>query len=133
MDIQDVKLSYQRCCERGEEFFDSFYANLVDRETAIGQLFADTDMQKQNELIEVGIGHLIAFAEGDEQAERSIREIGRTHSRHYINVRPEYYPLWVESLMKAAKEHDPQFNATLETQWRNTLAPGIALIVSLYE
>ena len=132
MDYQLVRQSFQRCSAFGDEFFDSFYAHLVDRETAIGQMFAATDMHKQNQLIEEGIGQLIAFAEGNSESETRIRELGRSHGRHYINVPPEYYPLWVDSLMKAVKENDPQYSPELEAQWRKVVAPGIELMISLY-
>jgi hemoglobin-like flavoprotein len=132
MDFQRVKQSYERCSALGDEFFDSFYANLVDQETAIAQMFAETDMQKQNDLIEVGIRHLIAFAEGDATSETRIRELGRSHNRHYLNVPPAFYPLWVESLMNAVREHDPQHTPELESEWRSVIAPGIELMVSLY-
>ena len=132
MDFQQVKDSYARCSALGDEFFDSFYANLVDRETEIGQMFAETDMQKQNELIEDGIRQLIAFAQGSADAELRIRELGESHDRRSIDVRPEFYPLWVESLMKAVEEHDAQFSPDLEAEWRSILAPGIALMISLY-
>jgi hemoglobin-like flavoprotein len=132
MDFKRVRESYERCAVLGDEFFDSFYANLVDQETAIAQLFAETDMQRQNDLIEDGIRHLIAFAEGDALAEARIRDLGRSHNRHYLNVRPEFYPLWVESLMRALREHDAQFTPELETEWRTVIAPGVALMVSLY-
>jgi hemoglobin-like flavoprotein len=116
----------------GNEFFDSFYANLVDQETEIAQMFAETDMQKQNELIEEGIGYLIAFAEGDSLAEAKIRELGKSHSRGFLNVRPEFYPLWAESLMKAIHEHDPEQTPELDGRWRTAITPGIALMVSIY-
>lgn len=132
MDFDQVKASYARCSALDDEFFDSFYANLVDRETEIGQMFAETDMQKQNELIEEGIRSLIAFAEGEAAAEKHIRELGTSHSRHFLNVRPEFYPLWVESLLEALSEHDPEFNADLAEDWRTALKPGIALMISLY-
>ena len=132
MDLEQVKASFARCAALGDEFFDSFYANLVDRETAIGQMFAETDMQKQNELIEVGIGSLIAFAQGGALAEKHLRELGRSHSRQFLNVLPEYYPLWVESLLTAIGEHDPNVSPELGEEWRAALAPGIALMVSLY-
>ncbi len=132
MDFQRVRESYERCAALGDEFFDSFYANLVDRETAIAQMFAETDMQKQNDLIEDGIRHLIAFAEGDGASEARIRELGRSHNRHSLNVPPAFYPFWIESLMKALHEHDAQFGTELEQEWRNAIAPGIALMVSLY-
>jgi hemoglobin-like flavoprotein len=132
MDRSQVKASYERCSALGNEFFDSFYANLVDWETAIGQMFAETDMQKQNELIEAGIVSLIAYAEGNADAERRIRELGKSHSRHFLNVPPEFYPLWVESLLQALREHDQEFNEELALEWRSVLAPGIALMISFY-
>lgn len=132
MDFQQVKASFERCSALGDEFFDTFYANLVDQETAIAQMFAETDMQKQNELIEEGIRNLIAYAQGDENAENRIRELGRSHGRDHLNVPPEFYPFWVESLLKALGEHDAEFTEELEESWRSVLAPGINLMVSYY-
>ena len=132
MEFEQVRQSYQRCASLGDEFFDSFYANLVDQETAIGQMFAETDMQKQNELIEDGIAQLIHFAEGSKDAETRIRALGQSHSQHFLNVLPDYYSLWLDSLMLAVKEHDPNYTPELEAHWREVAAPGIELMVSLY-
>ncbi len=132
MDCNEVNQSFLRCSALGDEFFDSFYANLVDQETAIGQMFAGTDMQKQNELVAEGIGHLIGFVEQNPASEPRLRELGTSHNRHLLNVRPEYYPLWVDSFLRAVKEHDPNHTIELEAQWREVLGPGIALMVSLY-
>lgn len=132
MEYQEVKASFARCAALGDEFFDSFYASLVDRETAIGQMFAETDMQRQNQLIQDGIAQLIAYAEGNATAETHIRALGRSHSRHFINVPPDFYPLWVDSLLTALREHDPKFNSQLADEWKKVIAPGIALMISMY-
>ena len=131
--IEDVvRPSFVRCCADSSEFFDAFYFRLGDRLPQVGAMFARVDMQKQNDLIREGIKDLIAYADGDSQAETEFQRLAKSHSRSGLAIPPEYYPQWIDSLMETIREHDPAANDETEAAWRQVLAGGIALMVAGY-
>jgi hemoglobin-like flavoprotein len=127
-----VRPSFARCCEHGQEIFDTFYASLADHVPGVGAMFANTDMQKQNALIRAGIATLIDYACGDAVAENELVRLGILHDRQHLDVPPAMYPGWVHALMEMVAEYDPQRTDTIEAGWREVLAPGITLIIANY-
>ncbi len=126
-----VRPSFERCCAFGNDFFDQFYVGLADR-APVGNMFASTNMKKQNSLLKSGINQLILFAEGDHDAQRELERLGRRHNRHDLDVSPEFYPAWVDALVGAVEEFDEQCTPDLQFAWREVVAKGIQVIISLY-
>ena len=54
------------------------------------------------------------------------------HARTDCDISPHLYPLWLDSLIFAARTCDPDFDAKIEANWRELIQPGINYIVSLY-
>jgi len=49
-----------------------------------------------------------------------------------LDIEPKHYVAWLNSLMKAVKQHDPKYRPELEHVWRSSLKPGIDLIKARY-
>jgi hemoglobin-like flavoprotein len=126
-----VRASFQRCA-RSDDFFDEFYDNLCSQNPKIGRKFANTNMSQQNALVREGIKQLLAFSNGRETAHARIVELGKSHSRTQLDVHPDWYPLWVDSLLSALMEFDSEWNDSYEPAWRAALAPGIKLMITHY-
>jgi hemoglobin-like flavoprotein len=124
--------SFRWCCEDGDDFFDDFYATLSERAPGIGAMFAHVDMQQQNRLIRRGVEHLVNFALGSEESTEQLRRMARTHGREQLNIAPELYGLWVDTLMETVRMHDPNANDHVEAAWRIVLRGGIDLIIAGY-
>lgn len=124
-DTDVVFQSYGRCC-RQEAFFADFYDLFMAKSADVRQVFRNTDMPAQRHLLRAGIMWLILYARG--ASGNKLRDLGRTHNRHGYNIDPAWYPLWVDALMEAVARHDPRHCPRLLAQWRQVLAPGIALI-----
>ncbi len=95
-------------------------------------MFAHVDMQRQNGLIRRGVEHLIDFALGSEESAEELRRVAGTHGRQELNVAPELYALWIDTLMDTVRMHDPQANDDVEAAWRVVLRGGIDLIIAGY-
>lgn len=120
--------SYGRCCN--DAFFEDFYQTLMGKSEEIRAMFANTDMAEQRRLVRAGLMWLIMYAQGSEGSK--IEHLARTHNRHHMNVHPNYYAYWVDSLMETVAQYDPQFDSTLEKAWRETLKPGIDMMKDGY-
>ena len=130
-DLEDVRLSFERC-KKHAEFSDIFYDNLALQSAEISPMFAATDMTKQNQLLRAGIQSLIEFADGDSTAEAEIRRLAVLHDRAHHATRPDLYPLWINALVITVDETDSEATSALSEAWRRVVAPGIALMSSVY-
>ena len=125
--------SFERCSRHGHAIFDSFYSNLADHLPEIGQMFVSVDMKRQNQLIRVGINHLIHFAEGYGEAVSELDRLGKSHGPSGLDVPEELYEQWSDTLCQTVQEHDSQATLTTIRAWHAVLKHGIARIVAAYE
>lgn len=131
--VENVTRSYGRCI-MNQAFFDTFYDILLNSSDRVAGMFAKTDFTRQKELLREGINYAIMHAKDTDAvfALKKLQSIGASHARGRLNVSPDLYPLWVESLIKAVKAHDPQFSSRLEADWKEVIAPTIALLTARY-
>lgn len=127
-----VRPSFARCMGRPDDFFDDFYATLSEKAPGIGAMFAHVDMQQQNKLIRQGVEALISYASGHEESESQLRRVGMTHGKQGLNISPELYALWVDTLVETIREYDNQADDNTDAAWRVVARGGIELITSLY-
>ena len=89
--------SYGRCC-RKDDFFVDFYDFFMASSEAIRARFANTDMPAQRHLLRNGVMQIILVARG--MSDRKLRDLGESHNRSNYNIKPEWYDLWEQSLLK---------------------------------
>jgi len=121
--------SYGRCC-RNDAFFIDFYDYFMSSSEVIKNRFINTDMAAQRHLLRNGIMQLILHARG--MSDRKLRALGESHNRNHYDIKPEWYDLWLSSLLKTVRKHDPEHTQTLESAWVEVLPPGIQLIKGAY-
>jgi hypothetical protein len=63
---------------------------------------------------------------------RDLPRLAEEHSRGKRDIRPGLYDQWLDSLIDAARRHDPVFSPEIEKAWRETLLPGIEYMRSRY-
>lgn len=129
--LHRVRASYARCCE-SSTFFDDFYRIFLDKSPEIRNKFFHTDFERQNQIIKQSIGIMLDFVAGDESARRAVERMGETHGRLTLDIRPDLYGLWLDSLCECIKIHDAQFTRELESEWRRHLQTGIDLMIKMY-
>lgn len=127
-----VKDHYGKCViSRG--FFDDFYAVFTAKSPEIRQMFAHTEMSAQKDALRAGLTFLIMFAEGRSAfAADKLDKIGGTHKKSSLNIRPELYPLWMQSLLETVRKHIPGFDDAALKAWTAVLQHGVNRITSHY-
>lgn len=129
-----VKQSLGRALHHGEEdVFDTFYRIFLDADPRVPEQFVDTDWEEQKRLLRQGVNKVIGFYEGSVTSQHALDRIRHTHGRERLNIPPELYHFWVESMIEAVREHDPEFSPTLEQQWRDVLRHGTDFVKAGYE
>ena len=131
-DLSEVKKSYGRAC-LNPKFLDRFYEIFLGSHPRIKPLFAKTDFKKQKEALRTGLAMLLAHLEGKPTGTMTLDRIGESHSKKNMNIDPNLYQYWIDSLVKAVKEIDPQFTPELERGWEKVCRAGVDYIVSKYE
>jgi hemoglobin-like flavoprotein len=122
--------SYSRCL-RAPGFLPRVYELLLASDPAIPPYFTATEFPRQHKLLQHGLGLLLSFAKRPDPA--LLDRIAARHSSAGLDVPPSLYPLFVESLLGAVREHDPRFDGETEEAWRETLRPGLEFMQSRYD
>lgn len=128
---ETVMRSYGRCV-LNPKFFDRFYDRFTAKSPVIRQMFAKTEMTKQKQLLRSGISFLLQFAQGSAYAAGKVNELGASHSREKLNIKPSMYPLWLDALMETIEEFDSQFTPEARKEWLIALRRGVEKMSSLH-
>lgn len=89
-------------------------------------MFAQTDFERQGRLLRHAIGLLLNFPNQPNGEPTILSRVAKRHGPAELNVPADMYPGFVESLIQTVAEHDPEFDRSIESAWRATIAPGIA-------
>lgn len=127
--VQIAEESYHRCGHA--TFFHAFYRRLLGADEAIRRKFARTDFEKQNKLLQHGLGLLFIYAKRGNPA--LLERIAARHGPDDVDVPPDLYPVFVDCLIATVREFDSLCSPEVEQAWRSALAPGIAFMSARYD
>ena len=54
-----------------------------------------------------------------------LSRLAAKHGRTELKVDPTWFPIFLESLVHTAGQHDPEFTPTIADAWREALKPGM--------
>ncbi|MDH4134994.1 MAG: globin [Gammaproteobacteria bacterium] len=131
-EIAAVQDSFGRCLTQ-DKFFDRFYEIFIASHPDIRPMFARTDMAKQKELLRHGLMSALMFVEDDVMAKACIDRIRGSHGHGRLNIRPELYRYWLESILRTVSECDPGHTPEVGQLWRQALQPAVEHIKSGYQ
>jgi hemoglobin-like flavoprotein len=118
----DLQQSYGRCL-REKNFIERFYEIFLVSHPAIKPMFDKTDFQTQRMALRHGISAAISHASGSSLTKRTMDQMAAVHSRTgHAPVSPDLYPYWVDSLVQAVEETDPQATPQLLSRWRQGMS-----------
>lgn len=89
-------------------------------------------MDKQKKMLQNGLMLIFQYARKTPTGKHGMDKMANRHGREHINVKPELYTFWRDSVLRAIEEHDPEFNDELAAQWRDLLQLGADVFVSHY-
>jgi len=130
-EISKVRLSYGRAISK-RQFLGRFYELFIKSSPIVARKLAKTDIAKQQELLSQAVNMVILFPQGNKIAKNAIKRIRESHNRDGLDIKPDYYKFWIDSLVMALAEHDPEFDDELEQAWRHVAQDAIDYIVEGY-
>lgn len=135
MDAQVLQIARDSLsrCNQGSGFLDRFYELFIASSAEIREKFADTDFEKQRKVLSDSL-FLMLSAAGTSGgfAHAQLSQLARKHDRNHLDIKPEWYQLWLDCLMQAAEESDPEFSPEVEAAWRASLEGGLELLSAAY-
>ena len=105
-------------------FLDVFYDRFIAVSPEIARVFEKTDMERLKRKLKSTL-HIVTLAVDQAPgAELYLEYLGKVHGR--LDIRPEFYALWLESLVQTARECDLRFSPELDGVWRRVVGYAIA-------
>lgn len=128
----DLHQSYGRCLNNGR-FIERFYDIFLESHPEVKSAFAGTDFDRQRRLLRRTLTNSIMYAAGSNIVKRDVDRMAEVHSRKgKAPVQPHLYDYWLNSLLAAIREHDPQINSQLESRWREAMGQIIGHFSNQY-
>jgi len=123
-----------RRCLADTTFLHDFYELFMASSDEVRQKFKGTEFPRQTRVLADSLYIMAVASESkdDAIAWKELDRLAERHSRSGLDVRPDLYESWLECLIKAAAQYDPDFSPEIEAAWRSSLAPGIAHLRSRY-
>ncbi|QDU89575.1 hypothetical protein Pla175_29670 [Pirellulimonas nuda] len=125
-------LSLDRCLQ-SERFVRAFYQRLLASSDEIAAKFRFTDMDRQRGMLESSLKLCGDAVAGTPEGLAQLTETGRSHDRFHRDVKPEWYPLWLDAIVATAADFDPKWSPEVEQAWRTVLGFVTARIASFYD
>jgi len=131
--VETFRASLGRCLAT-PSFLHSFYDRLIESSEEVREKFKNTEFARQTRILTDSLYIMAVAAEskGDSVPWREMDRLAARHSRTELDIRPELYDAWLECLLMAVKQFDPEFTPEVEKAWREVLAPGIERLRSKY-
>ncbi len=129
--IDDFHDSLERC-GLSSKFLQDFYKRFVASSPEIADKFASTNFKTQARVLKTSLYMAMLASDRNHEAREYLDRIAERHGREVLNIKPEYYDLWLESMIATVQEHDPLYSSDVEQVWRNFMLPAIEYMKSRY-
>ena len=120
--------SFERCVN-DPLFLDRFYEIFLASSDEVNLMFRNTDMETQKVML---LSSMAYMTNAYNNESNFLLKVADRHNKKNLNIKPYLYPLWLDSLLAAAKSIDPLFEKNTEKLWRKILQPGIDQMISRY-
>jgi hemoglobin-like flavoprotein len=123
-----------RRCEAVPYFLDLFYEKFLASSPEVRKKFAKTDFIHQKRALTASF-HLLLLAAEDETRgpDRYLTDVAARHGGGELDIGAELYDLWLDSLLAAVRECDPEVSPAVEKAWEDVMMVGIHYLCRNYD
>ena len=131
--IETFRSSLKRCLA-APDFLLDFYGRFMASSEEVRAKFQNTDFKLQTRVLADSLWAMAVAAQGKagSPAWGDLPRLAEKHSRRGLDIRPALYDQWLDCLVAAARQHDPEYSDEVERAWRDTLWVGIEYLRSRY-
>ena len=115
-------------CYADPTFIERFYQHFIARSNEVKAKFSQTDMRVQIRMMKKSLAYMMMVKRNPD----SIRDTAVRHDKHHLNISPQLYTDWLEAMLCAVSECDPLYTERTAQAWRESLRPGIELMIKTY-
>lgn len=120
-------------CYANPRFLERFYELFTEASPEARAKFANTDMAQQRRMLKASLVLMMLGADGKQEGKVHLERIAGVHGKAELDIPAPLYDVWLDCLLKAVREFDPQCTDALLQAWRRVLTPGIAFMKSRYD
>ncbi|MCP3908512.1 MAG: globin [Oceanicoccus sp.] len=120
-------------CGSTSQFLGRFYQIFSASSPEVAARFSDTNFKTQTRALKTSFYMAMLASDKNTEASDYLERIAIRHNHKQLDIKPEFYILWLDSMIKAVSEFDPQFNNEVEQAWRRFMQPAIEFMMSRYE
>lgn len=119
-------------CNGSPAFVDRFYQIFLASSPKVKAKFAQTDFTRQKMALRASLDAMLLAAKDQANPQRYLHDLAERHSSRQLNIGSELYDLWLDSLLAAVKEFDPQNSPEIQAAWERVMMVGISYLLSRY-
>lgn len=131
-DLEAFDDSLARCYAQ-PRFLERFYESFLEASPEARAKFAGTDLAQQRRMLKASLVLMMLSTGGKAEGMVHMERIGAVHGKEGHDIPAHLYDIWLDCLLKAAREFDGQANDELMAVWRRVLEPGIAFMKSRHD
>ena len=107
-------------------FLNRFYGAFIEANPEVRSYFEGVDMRRLKRKLKSSL-HVVTLAIDDSPgAADYLSFVGRMHARFQLSQ--EHFRHWIEALVQAVSESDPEFDVAVGTAWRQVLGEAMVLM-----
>lgn len=119
-------------CSSNDQFVPAFYERFLASSDEIREKFRFTSFERQYKMLQRSLELSAGATDGDSDALAELKERAETHNQHNLNIKPELYDIWLDTLVLTAQEYDSQWSDTVENAWRTILGFAVRRMIANY-
>jgi hemoglobin-like flavoprotein len=120
-------------CYADPAFLERFYEIFLEASPEARAKFAGADLARQQRMLKASLVLMMLSADDKPEGKVHMERIAALHSKAEHDIPARLYDVWLDCLMRAVREFDPEVDDAVIEIWRRVLAPGIAFMKSRYE
>jgi hemoglobin-like flavoprotein len=130
-DLETFADSFDRCMAT-DRFFTIFYDRFRASSPAVATRFANTDARRQQRAVRASLYLIMTCCARIEPDFTPLEGLAQRHSRQQLDIGPELYRFFLESLIETVRACDEKFNPAVERVWREIMQLAIDFVISRY-
>ena len=123
--------SLSRCAD-DEDFYAGFLRAFLASSEEVQDKFRRTRFPQQHQMLLRSLRLSAGAIVNEMESLQELRARAETHDRHHLDIRPELYDYWLESVIATARQFDPEWSDHIESAWRTILGHVISTMVRRY-
>ncbi|NOG61522.1 MAG: globin [Proteobacteria bacterium] len=90
-------------------------------------------MEQQKIVLHASIQMIMLASQGNKAAIDYLDSIAKLHSKAELDIRPELYDIWLDTLMETVSIIDTNYDKKIDNAWKKVMNYGIEYMKSQYD